>query len=193
MSVLSLMSGDRPCSACALVLTAAAAWLCGAPAQAREGAAGTASARVIAPLTTMPVADLDFGTVGVSGGGGGSVIVGPAEDGAAYSGSARAVCGQGTGCPRPHPARFDVSGEAGRTYRVALPRSVSARADMAGAPDLEVADLALRTASQPATTNRGSLDAAGRDAFTVGGTLVLPRGTVPARYRAQIEVVVTYD
>ena len=176
-------------------MLAAAAWLCMSPAQAqaRDSAAGTASARVIAPLTTMPVADLDFGTVGVSGGGGGSVIVGPAEDGAAYTGSARAVCGQGTGCPRPHPARFDVSGEAGRTYRVALPRSVSARADVASAPDLEVAGLALRTVSQPATANRGSLDAAGRDAFSVGGTLVLPRGAVPARYRAQIEVVVTYE
>lgn len=151
-----------------------------------------ASARVIAPLTAIPVADLDFGTVGVSGGSG-AVIVGPAGDGAAYSGAARAVCGLGAGCPRPHPARFEVSGEAGRAYRVALPRSVSARADVAGAPDLEVADLALRTASQPAQADRGTLDGAGRDSFNVGGTLVLPRGAVPARYRAQIEVVVNYD
>ncbi len=190
------MAPDCPIRALAMLL-AMAGCLASPRAKAQVSTTGSASAQVIALLTATSLVDLDFGSVGGIEGAPGTVIVDPAGEGAHYTGGARAVCGRVSSCPVPHPARFAVSCEAGRAYRVALSRSVMARADVVGAPDLEVADLTLGTASRPSSggrdDNRGTLDGRGHDSFAVGGTLVLPRGTRPAHYQARIEVLVAYE
>ena len=51
----------------------------------------------------------------------------------------------------------------------------------------------MRTASFDAEGRTGLLDESGYDAFSVGGTLVVPASTPADRYEAKIEVIVTYS
>ena len=175
--------------ACAILLGMA-----GLPAaQAREAtASGNASASVVRPLSTTALADLSFGAITVGNGpaAGGTVIVAPQGTGASYSGSARHLCSGGPSC-QPHPARFAVSGEGGRSYRVSLPASVAAVGSRSGAV-LAVADLAMQSANS-AHSAGGLLDIAGHDSFAVGGTLLVTPGTPADSYRAEFSVTVSYD
>lgn len=154
-------------------------------------ASGVATATVVRPLRAAAVADLDFGTVAVAMGQGGSVVVSPGTAGATYGGSARAACRAGPSCGAPHPARFMVEGEGGRDYRIAIPSGATALSD-GGGGGLAVEALTVRSSSRPGSGGAGQLDSAGQDQFEVGGTIRIPPGTPPARYRATVEVVVTY-
>lgn len=158
-----------------------------------DGAAGSARASVIAPIAASPLGDLDFGTVGGVAAGGGSVTVFAGGGEAAYRGAARAVCGNAALCAAPRPADFAISGIAGHAYRVVLPGSVLASADVPGAPAIEISGLTVRTRSRPDAGAKGLLDTGGNDRFAVGGTLILPAGAVPAHYRARIDVLVSYE
>lgn len=170
--------------------------LLAAPATARTAqgeSEGTATATVVRPLSATALADLSFGAIAVGNAGapGGSVTVSP-QHGAAtsYGGSVRAVCSGSSAC-RPHPARFAVRGEAGRSYKVTLPAALEARGMRSGVM-LSVADLALHSDSDGSGIG-GQLDLAGSDWFTIGGTLAVPRGTPADTYRAEFPVIVTYD
>jgi hypothetical protein len=162
------------------------------PALAQDGTAtGSASASVIRPLAATAVEDLSFGaiTVGATASGG-TVAVPPNGGGASYAGSVRQLC-SGGGQYQPHPARFAVSGEAGRTYRVTLPAGIVALGQRGGT-GLDVTGMVLHSANRGSTTG-GQLDAGGEDSFAVGGTLQVPAGTPADLYRAQFPVTVSYD
>lgn len=162
-------------------------------AQAREViASGNASASVVRPLNTTALSDLSFGAITVGGGqaAGGAVTVAPQGIGTSYSGSVRQLCGGGGSC-QPHPARFAVSGEGGRSYRVALPASVLASGSRTGAL-LPVDQLTLHSRNS-AGSSGGQLDASGSDVFAVGGTLQVAPGTPADVYRAEFAVTVSYD
>ena len=154
-------------------------------------ALGTASAVVVEPLTTRPLDDLDFGAVVVSQSAGGSVTVPPDTAAATYTGLAASAC-SASDCGA-HPARFAVRGEPGRRYQVALPGEVYALGRSRASVSLLVTRLTMRTASFDAEGQTGLLDESGRDAFSVGGTLVVPASTPADRYEAKIEVIVTYS
>ena len=178
-------------SICAIFLGFAV--LLSAPARARDAdasATGVATATVVQPLTATAVAQLDFGTVAVSLAQGGGVVVAPGGL-ASYIGSARQACLSGRDCSLPHPATFQVSGEAGRDYRVILPNGVVARSD--GGQTLGVEALVVRTRSRPGDAAIGTLDPQGRDQFEIGGTIRIPAGAATARYSATIAVIVTYS
>ncbi len=152
-------------------------------------ATGSASASVIQPLAATALEDLSFGaiTVGASGG----TLRVPATGGSAVpGGSVRPLCGNAGQC-QPHPARFAVNGEPGRTYSVTLPASLVALGQRHGT-GLAVDDLGLVSRNRGASDG-GQLDAAGEDGFAVGGTLQVPAGTPADHYRAQFSVTVTYD
>ena len=63
----------------------------------------------------------------------------------------------------------------------------------AGGPDLAVSHFTVSTQSRGNDGRSGTLDAAGRDAFRIGGTLNVPAGLAPARYRRALPVTVSYE
>ncbi len=161
-----------------------------ATAQAAGNAAtasGSAQATVIAPISAVEIADLDFGAVASNAARGGTVTVTAGAGAASYSGGARNSC-NGAGCPAAHAALFTVSGEANRSYAVWTPASVT----IAGAP-LTVTGINVRTDSRPAAGPHGQLDANGADRFGVGGILQVPAGTGSAHYRVSVPVILNYS
>ena len=170
---------------------ALAAITAGAPALAQPGdsqaAEGNASATVVRPISAVALTDLSFGAITLGNGGatGGTVVVSATGGPATYTGSVRQTCAGSAAC-QPHPARFRVSGEPERAYRVTVPEAITARGSRT-ATLLPVA--ALVTASATGWT----LDRQGTGAFTVGGTLQVPDGTPPDSYRAEFPVIVAYD
>ncbi len=166
-----------------------------APAWATS-AQGQAEATVIEPLVITRISDLDFGTVTLTPGTAGSVTIDPAS-GIRFGGGASAACMSGGGCASAHASRFAVRGEAGRDYTVQVPAVIMASGTLLGAsfgvaPDLAIGSIAVRTQSRPGSGFSGTLDGNGRDVFDVGGALIVPAGTPPARYRAVLPIIVTY-
>lgn len=175
----------------AVLRVAAAGLLALVPAAAAaqsDHASGAASAQIVAPLTVTGQTDLDFGTV-VSSAQAGTVTV-SATGATSIAGGVRAVC-----CAVARPATFLVDGEPGRAYTVSVPADILAQGTATrgpAPPDLLVSDITISTASRPADNEGGVLDVAGRDSFSVGGTLHLPGNVPPAQYRATVPVVVIY-
>ena len=168
--------------------------MAGTPAtlRAEEATAqGQASATVVRPLTTRALEDLSFGAITVGQSAGGEVLVAPGGEATRYSGTVRQACGQGADCAS-HPARFAVTGEAGRSYSVVLPTGVQARGTRTGTL-LHLSALTLATRNPGAPAGGGQLDAAGEDSFAVGGVLQVPAATRPDTFRADLPVTVNYN
>lgn len=154
-------------------------------------ATGLASATVVAPITLVPRADLDFGVLSSSPMAGGTATVAPYGSTISVSGSTRVQC-DSSACAAPHAAHFDVIGEAGRSYLVALPRDLSiSPANGSGGP-LRVTGFVLLTEHTLASDGTGRLDASGQDGFEVGATLIVPAGTPAGHYRTSLPVIVSY-
>ncbi len=170
-----------------------------APACAASGqtstALGQAQAMIIAPIIAVSLNDLDFGSLTSSQTASGSVTVGP-EGGATYTGGASPACAGGV-CTGVAPARFLVSGEAGRSYTVSAPAAITASGTLIGggsAPALSIDDLTVHLQSHAGSvTSVGQLDDKGEDRIGVGGRLNVPAGTAPAHYRATLTIMVTYS
>lgn len=160
-------------------------------AAAQDGAATTAQGRVtteiVAPLRITAVNDLDFGCLVARDPG--EVAISASDGGAIYSGGVRAV--GGASCAYA-PARFTVSGSAGREYRFMVdPAALASHESFAG-ETLVVRELVGWTAHPTSPGNFGVLDASGLDQLSIGGTLEVPVGARPGRYRARITVTVAY-
>jgi Domain of unknown function (DUF4402) len=160
-------------------------------------AAGSASATVVNPIAVRPLHGLDFGTIAASSVSAGSVVITPGSTDTQYGGGVRRVCG--AGCQLPHAARFEVSGEAGRSYTVTAPASLAASSDSPGSPRnvaasaLRIESIRLRTASRPSAGPAGQINIFGRDQFDLGATLQVPAGAAPAHYQANLPVIMAYD
>lgn len=152
-------------------------------------AVGHARAQVVRPIALTGIDDLDFGMAQSSGAG--TVTVQPGTSQVVYGGGARAACARAQQCPQPHAARFEVSGERGRGYRITLPGNL--RITAANGSGLLVASLNARSASLPAAGARGTLDPMGQDGFQVGGTLAISGALPPGHYRVSVPVIVAYD
>lgn len=160
-------------------------------AQNSDSGQGVAQAEVVKPLSAIPLADLSFGSIAVGRDVPGQVRVAPDGGPAAYFNSARAQCSGQVDCA-PHRASFEVVGEANRTYRVSLPRFVTARGANTGA-QLVVDELEVRSLNYPGAADGGWLDAEGRDLFFVGGTVNIPARTATDTFRAQLPITVSYN
>lgn len=172
----------------ALSATAASAQSGG---QSAAQASGRAEAEVVVAIRAGPLADLSFGSITIGSSGEGSIVV--AADGSPprYVNAARSGCSGQTEC-EAHRARFAVSGDPDRSYRVALPGAIVATGRMTGV-GLPVTDLAVRSQNDSAASGEGRLDRTGRDVFFVGGTLRIPPGTRPDVFRAELSVIVNYN
>lgn len=151
---------------------------------------GRASATVVEPVRIRLLEDLSFGAVTVGRQDGGEISISPGSS-AAYSGSVAPLCGQSSDCD-PHPARFAVSGEPGRTYRVQFPATVTARGRDTG-QSLQVSSLTMISRSRPGADQRGAFDGDGRDLLEVGGVLAIPAGIRSDTFRAELSISVSYD
>lgn len=158
-------------------------------------ALGQAQAMIVTPIIAVSLNDLDFGSLTSSETASGSVTVG-SEGGATYSGGAAPACAGGA-CAGVAPARFLVSGEAGRSYTVSAPNAITASGTLIGggsAPALSIDALTVHLSSHAGSvTSIGQLDDKGEDTIGVGGRLNVPAGTAPAHYRATLTVMVTYS
>lgn len=183
-----------------LILAGLAAALA-SPAWAATGqsasAQGQAQAVIVSSIVTVRLNDLDFGAITSSPTASGTVTVDSAG-GATYTGGAAAACVGGGGCAGIAPARFLVSGEAGRSYMVSAPSSIIAAGSLVGsggrASDLSIDALSVHLDSHAGNVATiGQLDAKGEDRISVGGRLSVPAGTAPAHYRATLTITVTYS
>jgi hypothetical protein len=163
------------------------------PTLAQPGAqtTGSAQAEVVIPISTVPLADLSFGSIMIGPAGSGTVEVAPDGAPPRYANTARSICSGEADCA-PHPAHFAVSGDPNRSYLVSLPDRIVAYGVQIGA-GLPVIAMTMRSVNAPSVTNRGQLDSAGRDSFFVGGVLQVPGGTRPDVFRAELPVIVTYN
>ena len=178
--------------ALALLLASPAAAASGSSASAQ----GSAEAVIVEPIVVTVVSNLDFGMLTASQSMGGALTIDPASS-AHYAGGASPACLGGGGCPGVHASRFAVHGEAARSYVVSAPGALVASGTMVGtgaaAPDLAIETLTVRTESRPGSGPAGTLDGNGSDAFSIGGTLIVPAGTSAAHYQATLPVIVTYS
>lgn len=159
-------------------------------------AIGQAQAVIIAPIIAVALGDLDFGSLTSSPTASGSITVGT-EGGATYAGGAAPACAGGGACAGIAPARFRVSGEAGRSYAVSAPTAITATGTLTSggsAPALAIDTLSVHLASHAGTgSSIGQLDEKGEDSIGVGGRLNVPAGTAAAHYRATLTITVTYS
>lgn len=170
------------------------------PAYAATGqsstAIGQAQAMIIAPIIAVSLRDLDFGSLTSSPTASGSITVG-AEGGATYAGGAAPACAGGGSCAGISPARFLVSGEAGRSYTISAPAAITATGTLiagGSAPALAIDALSVHLASHAGSgASVGQLDENGEDQIGVGGRLNVPAGTAAAHYRATLTIMVTYS
>jgi hypothetical protein len=158
-------------------------------------------AEVIEPLQVQSVAPLSFG--GLRGGiDAGVVTISPDGD-RTMSGGAMSIEDlmaqdgpQASDGPPPSAAVYNVMGEAGRSYRVSTPQSVSVVGRPVDANDVAmtlVADnFVVQTQSQPTSGNFGQLDAYGRDSFRLGASINVPAQAAAAYYVIQVPVMVEY-
>lgn len=187
-----------------LLAAASGALLAAMPAFAQSAmstASGMATATIVRPIAVRQISDLDFGLV-TSTGEAGSVTLQPGAPAARYSGSARLGCAADDECPVPHVSSFEVTGEANRSYTIAVPASVAITGETLSADResrmtappavLRVEAIRLRSASRPEAGPAGRLDPGGRDRFDLGATLRIAGAVAPARYRVSIPVLVTY-
>lgn len=180
-----------PISGAALFVATMASPADAAAAGTSSTATGLATATVIAPLAVVPRADLDFGVLSSDAGAGGTATIAPYATSLSVSGSTRAQC-DASACIAPHAARFEVIGEAGRSYLVALPRAVSiVPASHPGEP-LRVTGFVLMTEHRVGIDGAGRLDESGQDGFEVGATVIVPPSTPAGHYRANLPIIVSY-
>jgi hypothetical protein len=164
-----------------LTLAIAAVAVALAPsAFAVDGVAST-SASVMQPLTITPVGTLAFGKFGV--GIGGSVTISPS--GARTSSGVVEMGGTTTA------VRFDVAGEIGSSYTIALvPGTLSS-------PSLDT--MTFSTISDLAGANittgnvSGGALAAGTQSIFVGGTLTVGAAQPPGLYSGNLTATVQYN
>jgi hypothetical protein len=181
----------------AFLLLAAFPWSA-APALANSpssavSATGQAEATIVRPLAVTAIDVLDFGMAASSGPG--TVTVSAGSSSASYGGSAREACTGAGACPQPHAARFEVTGEMGRDYRIAVPDRlrISAVGPQRGDAELVVTAFSVRSASRPSAGAKGLIAANGRDSFEVGATLMISGALAPGNYSVSVPVTVTYD
>lgn len=163
----------------------------GCAATQGSSALGSASATVVAPLTVVPLADLDFGWIAASGPGSGTATIRPYDTVVDFTGSAQPACTAAASCSAPHAARFAVTGEADRTYVVKVPDTVMVVGSGSGIP-LVITKLVLRAREAAVAGMTGRLDDRGEGEFAIGGTLVVSPATAAGHYRTTLPVIVTY-
>ena len=147
---------------------------------AQDSATATSTATIVAPIAIAKSVDMNFGNVAVSTTAG-TVVLAPAgtrtvTGGVTLPGTTGTVAA----------AAFDVTGEAGYTYAITLPSTITL-SDAAATPNTMTVDTFTST---PATT--GTLTA-GAETVNVGATLNVGGSQVAGTYTNATDLTVTVN
>ncbi|HET7605542.1 MAG TPA: DUF4402 domain-containing protein [Sphingomicrobium sp.] len=138
----------------------------------------TAEAAILSPLSVIKRADLDFGTLVVSGAG--SAVIDPVTNSLSTTGG---LTPSGTSA---HPARFTATGSKNAVALVRLPNSPAVLTRVGGTETVTVSDW-----TQDGPTNR-RIPITDTFDFYVGGTLDVAAGQVPGTYTGTFSITVQY-
>lgn len=146
-------------------------------------ATGTATARIVTPLTLTPVDPLAFGLVGATPAGG--TVTLPAD------GTARTFSGVTlpASAIAHSPASFDVVGDASATYTIELPSSSVTLTGISTSAIMTVD--AWHTELSPELA--GNLNVSGKQTFHVGATLNVGTSQPADVYSGTFVVKVDYN
>ena len=158
---------------------------------AQNTAEGISRARVATPISVAEADNLSFGALALLPNQSGTVTVHPSREPTTFEGAIQATCGTSHYC-MSHPARFDIRGEQGMTYRVTLPSRLTAIGRSTG-QTLTIRSLVASSLSAPSRPMGGQLSDMGQDQLSVGGTLVVPIGTREDIFEATFAIIVSYD
>ncbi|MEC3966257.1 DUF4402 domain-containing protein [Flagellimonas halotolerans] len=146
---------------------------------AQESATATATATVVAPIAITKSADMNFGNVAVSASTSGTVVLAP--------GGTRTVTGGAT-IPATtgtvNAAAFNITGEAGYTYSITLPSSITLND---GGVNTMTVDTFTSTPSGTGTLT------AGAETVNVGATLNLAAAQASGTYSNTSDLTVTVN
>ena len=159
------------CAVLALSIAAA-----GSAIAAEDTAVATGT--VIAPIQITKTADLVFGSF-AAGAGGGTVTI---STGGARGKSGDVVLAGTAGAA----AKFDVSGEGGMTYSIALTPAALTRS---GGTET----MAFTAESDITSGTLSGTGGAGAQSFFVGGVLTVAAGQVPGNYVGSVKATVAYN
>ncbi len=161
-------------SACALFVMA-----CGISAKAQSSATAPASATIVTPITITKTTDMNFGNVAVQAATGGTVVMTPA-------GSRSATLGVTLpGTPGTvSAASFTVNGEAGYTYAITLPVSVTIS---------DNASHSMTVNTFTSTPTPTGLLTGGTQTLDVGATLNVAAGQAAGTYTSGTPFTVTVN
>jgi hypothetical protein len=138
----------------------------------------TAEAAILSPLSVIKRADLDFGTLVVTGAG--TAVMDPVSGTLSATGS---VIPAGTDA---HPARFTATGSKNAVALIRLPKNPVLLTRVGGTETISVS-----TWTQDGTTNR-RIPVSDTFDFAVGASLAVVAGQVPGTYSGTFDVTVQY-
>lgn len=166
----------------ALLAMLAAALLPSAARAQDANADGQASARIVKPLSLANYADLDFGTVVITGLGAGTVTIDPnAVPGAdvSYSGGIVAVSDA-------HAALFGGAAVKQTVVNIRIPKSPILLTRAGGTETLQVRDFTLQGQSKRTLAALAAFD------FRVGASIDIPANAAEGLYEGEFEITVQY-
>lgn len=145
-------------------------------ASENSSATATCTATLIRPISIALESNMEFGTI-VLAGSDGKVILDPKTNSCSATGG---VYLQSFG-PTPQLAEFIVTGDAGHSYSLSIPSSISLLNSRGDSLNFVIA----------ADTLLNKLDISRRSVIRVGGTLFVPSNSVEGTYTSTTELVIT--
>ncbi len=144
-------------------------------------ASGTANAEILADVSVVETAELDFGTIAV-GPSGNSVTI------STTGGTIQSCTGSCTGGAR---GAFAITGETGMDVDISVDGAVTLVKLVAGVP--VASPTANQQMSASLSTDISTLTLDGTDAFVVGGVLGVAATQEAGTYEGSYDVTVTYQ
>ncbi len=148
---------------------------------ATSGDIGRFTARIIRSIAVAKTSDLVFGRIVKPALGSGTVTIDPA------TGARTVTGGQGLDTPSPSRAAFNVTGEGGQAFSIAVTPSFQ----MTGPQAALTVTTATSAAGSPVLSQ--SLGMQGAYAFGVGGAFTLGATTPSGDYSGSLSVTVSYN
>jgi len=144
-----------------------------------------AHATVVTPISIVKSTDMDFGNVAVGGSGGTVVLTAGAVASRSTTGNATLPATTGT----VGAASFDVSGQAGYVYSIALPSSITITDG--SSHNMTISSIL----SSPSAVSGGTLDGSGHQTIYVGGTMTLSGTQTAGTYNtvSPFDITVVYN
>ena len=168
---------QRPRFAALLLSTFVAAGTA-SPASAAVTQSGNAEIAILSPLSAIKRADMNFGTIVVSGAG--TAVIDPVSGTVTTSAALLKI---GTSA---HPARFTSTGSRNSNVHIRLPQSPITVTRSGGTETMTVSTWTLDGPTNRRIPANSTFD------FAVGATLNVAAGQVPGIYRGTFSVTVQY-